>query len=116
MSPSRSASANFCSAQGRQAPDDRAAIKVHVRVRRRPVYDETGQINFVDVTVDRATDTVSGARRHSPTRTASLIDGQLVVVAAAERHAGGTDRRSAVGADRRSGGRLSSSSSRTAKR
>ena len=33
------------------------------------IYDQPGQINFVDVSVDRATDTVTGARdRSQPAR------------------------------------------------
>jgi membrane fusion protein (multidrug efflux system) len=43
-------------------------------------YDQTGRINFVDVTVDRATDTVL-VRATFPNPNGRLIDGQLVRVA-----------------------------------
>ncbi len=43
-------------------------------------YDQTGRINFVDVTVDRATDTVL-VRASFPNPRGRLIDGQLVRVA-----------------------------------
>ena len=43
-------------------------------------YDQTGRINFVDVTVDRATDTVL-VRATFPNPRGRLIDGQLVRVA-----------------------------------
>ena len=43
-------------------------------------YDQTGRINFVDVTVDRATDTVL-VRASFPNPNGRLIDGQLVRVA-----------------------------------
>ena len=43
------------------------------------LYDQTGQINFVDVTVDRATDTVL-VRATMPNPKGTLIDGQLVRV------------------------------------
>jgi membrane fusion protein (multidrug efflux system) len=42
-------------------------------------YDQTGRINFVDVTVDRATDTVL-VRGALPNPRGALIDGQLVRV------------------------------------
>ena len=42
-------------------------------------YDQTGRINFVDVTVDRATDTVL-VRATLPNPNGALIDGQLVRV------------------------------------
>jgi membrane fusion protein (multidrug efflux system) len=44
------------------------------------IYDQTGRINFVDVTVDRATDTVL-VRATFPNPKGRLIDGQLVRVA-----------------------------------
>jgi membrane fusion protein (multidrug efflux system) len=43
------------------------------------IYDQTGRINFVDVTVDRATDTVL-VRATFPNPKGRLIDGQLVRV------------------------------------
>jgi membrane fusion protein, multidrug efflux system len=44
------------------------------------IYNQTGRINFVDVTVDRATDTVL-VRATFPNPNGRLIDGQLVRVA-----------------------------------
>ena len=43
------------------------------------MYDQVGDLNFVDVTVDRATDTVT-ARATMPNPRAGLIDGQLMTV------------------------------------
>ena len=51
-----------------------------VRVLRRLVYDKPGVIDFVDVQVDRATDTVL-VRATIPNPGGALIDGQLVRVA-----------------------------------
>ena len=42
-------------------------------------YDQVGKIDFVDVTVDRATDTVQ-VRAVFPNPSGELIDGQLVTV------------------------------------
>lgn len=42
-------------------------------------YDQTGKINFIDVTVDRATDSVT-VRATIPNSAGKLIDGQLVRV------------------------------------
>ena len=64
-----------------------------------------GKINFVDVTVDRATDTVT-VRATVPNPDGKLIDGQLVRVLGRRRQAGGEGPRPAIGADRRSAGRL----------
>jgi membrane fusion protein, multidrug efflux system len=55
------------------------SIKVHIRFADGTVYDQMGSINFVDVTVDRATDTVL-VRATVPNPRGSLIDGQLVQV------------------------------------
>jgi membrane fusion protein (multidrug efflux system) len=63
--------------QGRQ-PDVKA-IKVRLRFADGTVYDQTGQINFVDVSVDRTTDTVI-VRATVPNPKGALIDGQLVRV------------------------------------
>jgi membrane fusion protein, multidrug efflux system len=64
--------------------DERKAREQEVLVRIRfsdgSTYDQTGKINFVDVTVDRATDTVL-VRATLPNPKGSLIDGQLVRVA-----------------------------------
>src|SRR4029077_14171824 len=43
------------------------------------IYDQVGEINFVDVTVDRATDTIT-ARATMPNPNGRLVDGQLVTV------------------------------------
>jgi len=58
---------------------DLKAVKATLRFADRKTYDQTGQINFVDVTVDRATDTVL-VRATFPNPAGGLIDGQLVRV------------------------------------
>jgi membrane fusion protein (multidrug efflux system) len=58
---------------------DVRAIKAKLRFADGKTYDQTGQINFVDVTVDRATDTVL-VRATFPNPDGALIDGQLVRV------------------------------------
>lgn len=58
---------------------DRTAIKCRLRFADGSMYDQTGQINFVDVTVERATDTVL-VRATFPNAKGTLVDGQLVVV------------------------------------
>jgi membrane fusion protein, multidrug efflux system len=55
------------------------AIKATLRFADGKTYDQTGRINFVDVTVDRATDTVL-VRATFPNSASGLIDGQLVRV------------------------------------
>jgi membrane fusion protein (multidrug efflux system) len=55
------------------------AIKASLRFADGRVYDQTGQLNFVDVTVDRATDTVL-VRATFPNPAGGLTDGQLVRV------------------------------------
>ncbi len=59
---------------------DVSGIKVALRFADGSVYKQPGRINFVDVTVDRATDTVL-ARASFPNPDFALIDGQLVRVA-----------------------------------
>jgi len=54
-------------------------IKVRLRFPDGTTYDQLGQIDFVDVTVDRATDTVQ-VRAVFPNPKGVLIDGQLVTV------------------------------------
>jgi membrane fusion protein, multidrug efflux system len=54
-------------------------IKVQLRFSDGRTYDKSGEINFVNVTVDRATDTVL-VRATFPNPDNSLIDGQLVRV------------------------------------
>jgi membrane fusion protein (multidrug efflux system) len=58
---------------------DIKAIKARLRFADGTAYNQTGQINFVDVTVDRATDTVL-ARATFPNPSGGLTDGQLVRV------------------------------------
>jgi membrane fusion protein (multidrug efflux system) len=60
-------------------PTDVKSIKVRIRFSDGSVYDQLGEINFVDVTVDRTTDTVI-ARATIPNPNGRLIDGQLVRV------------------------------------
>jgi membrane fusion protein, multidrug efflux system len=59
--------------------DDITGIKVKVRFPDGSTYGQVGQINFVDVTVDRATDTVQ-VRAVFANPSGTLIDGQLVAV------------------------------------
>ena len=54
-------------------------IKAKLRFANGRTYDQAGQLNFVDVTVDRATDTVL-VRATFPNPTSQLVDGQLVRV------------------------------------
>jgi membrane fusion protein (multidrug efflux system) len=56
-----------------------ADIKAQLRFADGTVYDQIGSINFVDVTVDRSTDTVL-ARATFPNPASGLTDGQLVRV------------------------------------
>ena len=60
-------------------PADAKNIKVQIRFSDGSTYDHVGEINFVDVTVDRATDTVI-VRATMPNPNGTLIDGQLVRV------------------------------------
>ena len=55
------------------------SIKVRIRFSDGSIYGQLGEMNFVDVTVDRSTDTVL-ARATIPNPTGALIDGQLVRV------------------------------------
>ncbi|PPQ35016.1 efflux RND transporter periplasmic adaptor subunit [Rhodopila globiformis] len=57
-----------------------AALSVRIRFSDGSLYPEAGQINFVDVVVDRATDTVT-VRATMPNPQGALVDGQLVRVA-----------------------------------
>ena len=58
---------------------DIAAIKAKLRFADGSTYDQVGRLNFVDVTVDRSTDTVQ-VRAAFPNPTGALVDGQLVNV------------------------------------
>src|SRR5690242_9653717 len=55
------------------------SIKVRIRFADSTMYDQMGSISFIDVTVDRATDTVL-VRGTVPNPKGRLIDGQLVSV------------------------------------
>jgi len=59
--------------------DDTSAISAALRFADGSMYAERGTINFIDVTVDKSTDTVL-ARATVPNPKGVLIDGQLVVV------------------------------------
>jgi membrane fusion protein (multidrug efflux system) len=70
----------FLKVQEREARTARQnALGVRIRFSDGSAYDQTGRINFVDVTVDRATDTVL-VRATVPNPNGALIDGQLVRV------------------------------------
>jgi membrane fusion protein, multidrug efflux system len=58
------------------------ALAVNIRFSDNSVYDQTGKINFVDVTVNQATDTIL-VRATFPNPQGKLIDGQLVRVSVA---------------------------------
>lgn len=58
---------------------DVTGINVRLRFADNTIYDQVGRINFVDVTVDRTTDTVL-VRATFPNPSGALIDGQLVRV------------------------------------
>jgi membrane fusion protein, multidrug efflux system len=58
---------------------DVGAISAHLRFADGTTYDQTGRINFIDVTVDRTTDTIL-VRATFPNPTSGLIDGQFVRV------------------------------------
>ena len=70
----------FLRAQQAGQSVDITGIKVTLRFADGSAYKYPGKINFVDVTVDRATDTVL-ARAVFPESRLALIDGQLVRVA-----------------------------------
>lgn len=58
---------------------DAGRINVRIRFSDRTMYDQVGEMNFLDVTVERTTDTVI-ARATIPNPKGTLIDGQLVSV------------------------------------
>ncbi|HZC98081.1 MAG TPA: efflux RND transporter periplasmic adaptor subunit [Bradyrhizobium sp.] len=70
----------FLRAQQAQHKEDITGIKVQLRFADGSSYKHLGQINFVDVSVDRSTDTVS-VRAAFPNPDFALVDGQLVRVA-----------------------------------
>lgn len=65
--------------QQEQRKQNADALAVRIRFSDGSTYDQSGRINFVDVTVDRATDTVV-VRASMPNPNGILIDGQLVRV------------------------------------
>jgi membrane fusion protein (multidrug efflux system) len=69
----------FLRAAQNTRPTDVKSIKVRIRFSDGSIYDQLGEINFVDVTVDRTTDTVI-VRATIPNPNGRLIDGQLVRV------------------------------------
>ncbi len=70
---------DFLRAQQAGKRPDVKSFKVKLRYSDGTYYDQIGEVNFIDVTVDRATDTVS-ARATFPNPKAGLIDGQLLTV------------------------------------
>jgi membrane fusion protein, multidrug efflux system len=64
--------------QSGQRPDLKS-FKVKLRYSDGTFYDQVGEVNFVDVTVDRSTDTVT-VRATVANPKAGLIDGQLMTV------------------------------------
>jgi membrane fusion protein, multidrug efflux system len=70
---------DFLRARETKTKLDVGAIKANLRFADGTIYDQTGRINFVDVTVDRATDTVL-VRATFPNPASILIDGQFVRV------------------------------------
>jgi membrane fusion protein, multidrug efflux system len=71
---------DFLGLQRQEAKKKVTDLAVNLRFADGSVYPETGRINFVDVKVDRATDTVI-VRATFPNPKSTLIDGQLVRVA-----------------------------------
>jgi membrane fusion protein (multidrug efflux system) len=69
----------FLRAQQTEHKEDITGIKVQLHFADGSSYKHLGQINFVDVSVDRATDTVS-VRATLPNPDLALVDGQLVRV------------------------------------
>jgi membrane fusion protein (multidrug efflux system) len=65
--------------RARASPVDRSAIKIRIRFADDSTYDQVGQVNFVDVTVDRSTDTIT-VRATMPNPQGRLVDGQFVRV------------------------------------
>jgi len=59
--------------------DDLKSIKIRAQFSDGTTYDQTGQLNFVDVSVDRATDTIL-VRATMPNPNGALIDNQLMRV------------------------------------
>ncbi|MCW2276418.1 efflux RND transporter periplasmic adaptor subunit [Rhodoblastus acidophilus] len=62
---------------GSSVPRDR--VKVGIKFADGSKYDENGELNFVDVSVDKATDTIN-VRASFPNPNGALVDGQFVRV------------------------------------
>src|SRR5690242_14754876 len=69
----------FLRVRGRERQANPENIKVRLRFSDGSSYDQVGKINFVDVSVDRATDTVT-VRATIPNPRGTLVDGQFVNV------------------------------------
>jgi membrane fusion protein (multidrug efflux system) len=70
---------DFLRAREKGGQVDTKSIKVRVLFADGSAYDQLGEINFIDVTVNRATDTVL-VRATLPNPSGGVIDGQLVRV------------------------------------
>ena len=70
---------DFLQAAQNKRPTDVKSIVVRIHFSDGSIYDQMGEINFVDVTVDRTTDTVI-VRATIPNPNGRLIDGELVRV------------------------------------
>jgi len=70
---------DFLRAQQSGERPDLKSFKVKLRYADGTFYDQIGEVNFVDVTVDRSTDTVTARATVANPRT-GLIDGQLMTV------------------------------------
>lgn len=70
---------DFLRARERGNQVDTKSIKVRILFADGSAYDQPGEINFIDVTVNRATDTVL-VRATVPNPSGGVIDGQLVRV------------------------------------
>jgi len=70
---------DFLRAQQTGERPDLKSFKVKLRYADGTFYDQIGEVNFVDVTVDRSTDTVT-VRATVANPRAGLIDGQLMTV------------------------------------
>jgi membrane fusion protein (multidrug efflux system) len=70
---------DFLKARETGTKTDVGAIKAQLRFADGTIYDQTGRINFIDVKVDRSTDTVL-VRATFPNPDSSLVEGQFVQV------------------------------------
>ena len=70
---------DFLGFRGQEAERDRDNFTVTIRFSNGAVYTHKGKINFVDVSVDQATDTVT-VRATFPNPDGALMDGELVRV------------------------------------